>query len=51
MSFQFSQDQLDAVDSICDDLVNSNPKKHTIAVLTGSAGTGKTTVVRELLTK
>ena len=51
MSFQFSQDQLDAVDSICDELVNSNPKKHTIAVLTGSAGTGKTTVVRELLTK
>ena len=51
MSFQFSQDQLDAVDSICDELVNSNPKKHTIAVLTGSAGTGKTTVVREIINK
>ena len=49
MSFQFSQDQLDAVDNICDELVNSNPKSHAIAVLTGSAGTGKTTVVREII--
>ncbi|SVC34222.1 uncharacterized protein METZ01_LOCUS287076, partial [marine metagenome] len=51
MSFQFSQDQLDAVDNICDELVNSNPKSHAIAVLTGSAGTGKTTVVREIINK
>ena len=52
MSFQFSQDQLDAVDGICDELVNSVPiENHAIAVLTGSAGTGKTTVVREIMNK
>jgi len=51
MSFQFSQDQLDAVDNICDELITSNPKNHTLAVLTGSAGTGKTTVVREIINK
>ena len=51
MSFQFSQDQLDAVDNICDKLIDSNPKSHAIAVLTGSAGTGKTTVVREIINK
>ena len=52
MPFQFSQDQLDAVDSICDELVNSVPiEKHALAVLTGSAGTGKTTVVREIINK
>ena len=48
---KFSQDQLDAVDNICDELVNSNPNSHAIAVLTGSAGTGKTTVVREIINK
>jgi exodeoxyribonuclease-5 len=52
MSFQFSQDQLDAVDGICNELVNSAPnEEHAIAVLTGSAGTGKTTVVREIINK
>ena len=51
MSFQFSQDQLDAVDNICDKLIDSNSKNHAIAVLTGSAGTGKTTVVREIINK
>jgi exodeoxyribonuclease-5 len=51
MSFQLSKDQLDAIDGICDELINSNPKNHVIAVLTGSAGTGKTTVVKELVHK
>ena len=50
-SFQLSQDQRNAVNSICDKLANSNPKKHAIAVLTGSAGTGKTTVVGEIINK
>jgi exodeoxyribonuclease-5 len=48
---KYSQDQLDAVDNICDKLINSNSKNHAIAVLTGSAGTGKTTVVREIINK
>ena len=51
MFFQFSQDQLDAVNGICDKLANSNPKSHMIAVLTGSAGTGKTTVVGEIINR
>ena len=50
-SFQLSEDQRDAVDKICNKLANSNPKKHTIAVLTGSAGTGKTTVVGEIINR
>ena len=49
MSFQLSKDQLDAIDGICDELINSNPKNHVIAVLTGSAGTGKTTVIGEVI--
>ena len=48
---KYSQDQLDAVDNICDKLIDSNSKNHAIAVLTGSAGTGKTTVVREIINK
>ena len=48
-SFQLSQDQLDAVDGICNQLLDPNTKSHIITVLTGSAGTGKTTVVRELI--
>ena len=52
MSFQFSQDQLDAVDGICNELVNSvSNGTHAITVLTGSAGTGKTTVVGELINR
>tara|TARA_R110002020_G_scaffold353150_1_gene566154 strand:- start:1557 stop:2852 length:1296 start_codon:yes stop_codon:yes gene_type:complete len=49
MSFQFSQDQIDAVNGICNTLLDPNIKTHTIAVLTGSAGTGKTTVVAEII--
>ena len=50
MSFQFSQDQLDAVNGICGELVNSVSNGiPTIAVLTGSAGTGKTTVIKEII--
>ena len=49
-SFQFSQDQLDAVDGICGELVNSVSNGiHTIVVLTGSAGTGKTTVIKKII--
>ena len=47
---KFSQDQVDAVDGICNELVNSvSNGTHTITVLTGSAGTGKTTVVKKLI--
>ena len=49
MSFQFSPDQIDAVDGICNKLLDPNMKSHVLTVLTGSAGTGKTTVVRELV--
>ena len=49
MSFQFSQDQLDAVNGICDQLLDPNTKSHVLTVLTGSAGTGKTTVVGEII--
>ena len=49
MSFQFSQDQLDAVNGICNQLLDPNTKSHVLTVLTGSAGTGKTTVVGEII--
>ena len=49
MSFQFSQDQLDAVNGICNQLLDPNIKSHVLTVLTGSAGTGKTTVVGEII--
>ena len=50
----FSQDQLDAIDGICKELGASHTLKHTlhthaIAVLTGSAGTGKTTVIGKII--
>jgi len=51
MSFQFSQDQLDAVNGICNQLLDPNIKSHVLTVLTGSAGTGKTTVVGELISQ
>jgi hypothetical protein len=51
MSFQFSQDQLDAVNGICNQLLDPNITSHVLTVLTGSAGTGKTTVVGELITQ
>ena len=46
----FSQDQLDAIDGICDTLqLHLISYTHKIAVLTGSAGTGKTTVIGEII--
>ena len=46
----FSQDQLNAIDGICDALeLHTISYTHTIAVLTGSAGTGKTTVIGEII--
>ena len=51
MSFQFSQDQLNAVDGICHKLLDPATPFHVLAVLTGSAGTGKTTVVAEIITQ
>lgn len=47
MSWNLSTDQSDAIDGICNTLSNSN--EQTIAVLTGAAGTGKSTVVTEIL--
>ena len=49
MSFQFSQDQHDAITGICDKLLDPNTPSHVLAVLTGSAGTGKTTVITEII--
>jgi exodeoxyribonuclease-5 len=49
MSFQFSQDQHDAIDGICNKLLDPNTPSHVLAVLTGSAGTGKTTVITEII--
>ena len=49
MSFQFSQDQLDAIDGICNKLLDPMASSHVLTVLTGSAGTGKTTVVGEII--
>ena len=46
----FSQDQLNAIDGICDTLqLHLISYTHKIAVLTGSAGTGKTTVIGEII--
>jgi len=50
-SFQFSQDQRNAVNGICSQLLDPNTKSHVLTVLTGSAGTGKTTVVGEIINK
>jgi exodeoxyribonuclease-5 len=51
MSFQFSQDQLDAVNGICNQLLDPNTSSHVLTVLTGSAGTGKTTVIGKLISQ
>jgi exodeoxyribonuclease V len=49
---KFSQDQINAVEGICAELVHgASSEYHSIAVLTGSAGTGKTTVVRKIIDK
>lgn len=49
MSFQPSEDQQTAIDGILSTLFNPNNKNHVSAILTGSAGTGKTTVVSTLI--
>jgi exodeoxyribonuclease-5 len=51
MSFHLSPDQAIAIDGICKALLpmSVQPEAHALAVLTGSAGTGKTTVVSEIL--
>ena len=48
-SFQLSQDQHDAVTGICNTLLDPTTTSHVLTVLTGSAGTGKTTVVKEII--
>lgn len=49
MQFRHSHDQITAIEGILDILLGGDPNKHAIAVLTGSAGTGKTTVVAEII--
>lgn len=49
--FQLSNDQVAAAAGINRTLFDSDPDKCAIAVLTGSAGTGKTTVVTEILSQ
>lgn len=49
---KYSQDQLDAMTGICDALeIDTISYSHKIAVLTGSAGTGKTTVIGEIINR
>lgn len=49
MAFQLSPDQTNAVQGICDILLDPTLDKCAFAVLTGDAGTGKTTVISEIL--
>jgi len=49
MSVQLSEDQRKAVHGICNLFDSAGMHKHAIAVLTGSAGTGKTTIITELV--
>lgn len=49
MSFQLSPDQVNAVNGIVNQFLDPSLQTHTIAVLTGSAGVGKTTVVEEII--
>ena len=49
MSFQLSPDQINAIDGICATLLDPTSTTHAMAVLTGSAGTGKSTVISELI--
>jgi len=51
MAIQHSPDQLNAIDGIQRQILDSSLDKFQLMVLTGSAGTGKTTVVKELLTQ
>ena len=49
MSLKFTADQVKAINGICKTLLNAKPNSHAIAVLTGPAGTGKTTIVKEII--
>lgn len=49
MSFILSSDQQAAIDGIYNQFISADTDKPGIAVLTGSAGTGKTTVLKDLL--
>lgn len=50
MSFQFTQDQIKAIDNICSSFTSKSVNKSPIInVLTGAAGTGKTTVIGEVI--
>lgn len=49
MQFHLSHEQTSAIDQICDIFLHSPEPDHKVAVLTGPAGTGKTTVVAELI--
>jgi len=52
MSFQLSKDQIDAVDGVCNQLLHIPPANTpSVVVLTGAAGTGKSTVVGEIMTR
>ena len=52
MSLTLSQDQTDAIDGVMATLFGpQNVTEHAVAVLTGSAGTGKTTTVYEIVNK
>lgn len=47
---KYSQDQIKAINSICNQLLDPTLyNSHVINVLTGPAGTGKTTVVAEII--
>ena len=50
MSFQFTPDQQKAITGICNTLLKPTAFKYSvITVLTGAAGTGKTTVIGEII--
>lgn len=49
MSLTVSPDQRSAIQGICATLLNPSLGSHAIAILTGSAGTGKTTTVIEII--
>jgi len=51
MTFSLSPDQTTAIQGICDTLLDANPAECALAVLTGSAGVGKTTVVGEIINR
>ena len=49
MSYELSQDQVQALNGITDTLLNAAPDSSAVAVLTGAAGTGKSTIIQEII--